>query len=175
MAFPALVLALFILFVIGPGFTSLLLVMAVLRWPLYSRVSRSIALKLRGEQFVEASRALGASNTRILREHILPNARSPILILATLELANMILLEATLSFLGFGVQPPDTSWGRMIAGGREYMFSAWWIVVVPGLALVATALSINLIAAWSQNVTDPIQRAHWLRKGIREPDNADNL
>lgn len=167
MAFPALILALFVLFAIGPGFGNVLIVMALIRWPVYARISRSIALGLGGAQYIESARALGASRWRILREHIFPNALSPVLILGTLELAFMIMFEATLSFLGFGVQPPDTSWGLMISVGRNYMFTGPWIVIAPGVVLLIAALSINLIASWAQNVTDPLQRARWLRKGIK--------
>ncbi|MDN3520453.1 ABC transporter permease [Halomonas ramblicola] len=165
-SFPALILALFILYALGPGLANLLLVMAIARWPTYARVSRSLALGLRDNQYIEAARALGASPARIIREHVLVNARSPLVILATLELARVILFESTLSFLGFGIQPPDTSWGLMISEGREYLGRAPWLIIVPGLAIFATALSANLIASWGQNVTDPIRRAEWLRRGL---------
>lgn len=167
MAFPGLIIAIFILFIIGPGFGNMLLVIALLRWPVYSRVARGISLNVSGQQFVESARALGASSGRIIWEHILPNSLSPIAILGTLELVHLMMLEATLSFLGLGVQPPDTSWGLMIAQGREYIVTAWWVVVVPGFILFVTALSINLIAGWVQNITDPRQRARWLRAGLK--------
>jgi len=162
-----LILALFVLNVLGPGVANLLRVVAIARWPTYARVARSLTLGLRDEQYIEGARALGASAFRILREHILPNARSPLVILATLELARVILFESTLSFLGFGIQPPDTSWGLMISEGREYIGRAPWLIIIPGLAIFATALSANLIASWGQNVTDPIRRAEWLRRGLR--------
>lgn len=170
LSFPTLILALFVLFAIGPGFANLLLVMAIARWPAYARVSRSLALRIADEQFIEAARALGSSPFRQLREHVLPNARSPLVILATLELARVILFESTLSFLGFGIQSPDTSWGLMIAEGREYMGRARWLIFAPGLAIFATALSANLIASWGQTVTDPLRRAQWLRRGLAKFD-----
>jgi peptide/nickel transport system permease protein len=167
MAFPGLIIAIFVLFTIGPGFVNLLLVIALLRWPVYARVARGISLNVSGQQFVESSRALGASSGRIIWEHILPNSVASIAILGTLELVYLMMLEATLSFLGLGVQPPETSWGLMIAQGREYIVTAWWVVVMPGLILFLTALSINLIAGWAQNITDPRQRARWLRAGLK--------
>ena len=88
------------------------------------------------------------------------------IILATLEVVYMIFFESGLSFLGFGIQPPDTSWGLMIAQGREYIQTAWWLIIIPGLFLFVTALSINLLAGWAQDVTDPLQRARWLRRGL---------
>lgn len=172
LSFPALILALFVLYALGGGFLNLLLVMAIARWPAYARVSRSLAMGLRNEQYVEGAMALGSSAMRTLREHILPNAKSPLIILATLELARVILFESTLSFLGFGIQPPDTSWGLMIAEGREYLGRAVWLIIVPGLAIFATALSANLIASWGQNVTDPIRRAQWLRRGLKKGGHA---
>ena len=166
MAFPGLIIAIFVLFTIGPGFGNMLLVIALLRWPVYARVARGISLNVSGQQFVESSRALGTSSGRIIWEHILPNSVSSIAILGTLELVHLMMLEATLSFLGLGVQPPETSWGLMIAQGREYIVTAWWVVVMPGFILFLTALSINLIAGWAQNITDPRQRARWLRAGL---------
>jgi peptide/nickel transport system permease protein len=167
-SFPALIFALFVLYALGPSLVNLLVVLAIARWPTYARVARSLVLGLRDEQYIEGARALGSSPIRILYEHILPNARSPLAILATLELARVILFESTLSFLGFGIQPPDTSWGLMISEGREYLTRAPWLIVVPGLAIFATALSANLIASWGQSVTDPIRRAEWLRRGLRQ-------
>jgi peptide/nickel transport system permease protein len=114
----------------------------------YARVSRGLMLSLREVLFVEASRALGASDLRIIVRHLLPNLMAPILVLATLELAVMMLTEASLSFLGLGIQPPESSWGLMLAEGREYLTSAWWLVAVPGLAILFTTLSVNIIATW---------------------------
>ena len=168
MAFPTLILALFLIFVIGPGFVTLVFVMAIVAWPLYARVARSIAISIREEQYIEASHALGSPAWRILREHILPNARSPLLILSTLEFARMILYEATLSFLGFGIQPPDTSWGLMISEGRQDIERAPWLIIVPGLCILAAALSANLLANWVQTITDPLRRAGWVRRGLKK-------
>ena len=107
-------------------------------------------------------RAQGCKSGRIILRHILPNIIAPILVLFTLEVAVLILSEASLSFLGFGVQPPEASWGLMIAGGREHIRSAWWLVAFPGIAIFLTALSLNLVANWARTITDPIQRWRWL-------------
>jgi peptide/nickel transport system permease protein len=105
-------------------------------------------LTLRHELFVEASRALGASHLRTIFRHMVPNLFAPIMVLATLELAIMLLTEASLSFLGLGIQPPLSSWGLMLAQGREYLTTAWWLVAMPGIAILVTTLSVNLVATW---------------------------
>lgn len=163
--FPFLMLAIFILYALGPGFWNVVLVLAIVRWPVYARVTRGMALSLREQQFIESARVIGASNMRIIFRHMLPNLASPILVLATLEIARLILAESALSFLGLGVQPPETSWGRMIADGRQYIGTAWWLVAMPGLFIFLTALSSNLLATWARAVTDPVQRWRWLIKG----------
>lgn len=161
-ALPTLLIALFFLFVLGGGFWNLVIVLALVRWPVFARVSRGMAMSLRENAFIQATRAIGATDMRILLRHMLPNMTSPLLVLFTLEVAVLILAEAALSFLGFGIQPPDSSWGLMIARGREYLSSAWWLVSMPGLAIFLTTLSLNLLAAWARAVTDPVQRWRWL-------------
>ncbi|HET7668672.1 MAG TPA: ABC transporter permease [Mycobacterium sp.] len=148
MSVPSLLIALLVLYLAGPSFINIVVVLAVTRWMVYARVSRGLMLSLREVLFVEASRALGASNLRIIVRHLLPNLLAPILVLATLELAVMMLTEASLSFLGLGIQPPESSWGLMLAEGREYLTSAPWLVAVPGLAILFTTLSVNIIATW---------------------------
>jgi len=145
---PSLLIALLVLYVLGPSFVNIVLVLAVTRWMVYARVARGLTLSLRDELFVEASRALGASSVRIIARHLLPNLLAPVLVLATLELAVMLLTEASLSFLGLGIQPPESSWGLMLAEGREYLTIAPWLVSVPGLAILLTTLSVNIIATW---------------------------
>lgn len=162
MAVPSLLIALFILFLIGGGLVNMVLIFALLRWVVYARLARGITLSLKESSFVEAARAIGATNNRIIFRHILPNMISPLLVLATLEIALLILAEAGLSFLGFGLLPPEPSWGLMIARGREYMREAWWMITLPGLAIFLTTLSLNLLANWLRNVTDPVQRWRWL-------------
>jgi peptide/nickel transport system permease protein len=168
MGFPSLLMALVVLYVVGAGVWNVVFVLAVTRWMVYARVTRSLVLFQREEVFVEAARALGCSNERILFRHILPNLLSPILVLATLEVATMILTEASLSFLGLGIQPPESSWGLMLAEGRAYVTSAWWLVTFPGLAILLTALSLNLLSTWVRAVTDPVSRWRFLapRKSV---------
>ncbi|MBW6495355.1 MAG: ABC transporter permease [Burkholderiaceae bacterium] len=164
LSLPSLVIALFVLFVIGGGFINLILVFALLHWMIFARMARSLTLTYQENTYVTAARAIGARDRRIILTHLLPNMLSPLLVLFTLEIAVLILSEASLSFLGFGVQPPQSSWGLMIARGREYISSAWWLVVLPGAAIFMAALSLNLVAAWARAVTDPVQRWRWLAK-----------
>jgi peptide/nickel transport system permease protein len=124
----------------------------------YARVVRSQVLSLREREFIEAARTLGASNVRILFRHLLPNAASPIIVLCTLELARVIQLEATLSFLGLGIPPPTPSWGGLLQEGRSYLASAWWLSTIPGLALMLVSLSVNRIGDWLRDYLDPALR-----------------
>lgn len=151
---PSLLIALLVLYVAGPSFANVIIVLAITRWMVYARVARSLVLTIRQEPFVEAARALGASDARIMLRHIVPNIAGPITVLATLELGVMLLTEAALSFLGLGVQPPASSWGLMLAEGREYITGAWWLVALPGFAILLTVLSINIIASWARSRTD---------------------
>lgn len=162
LSLPSLLIALFVLFILGGGFGNLILVFLVLHWMVFARMARGLALNARNSAYVQAAIAQGCKSGRIIWRHILPNVMAPILVLFTLEIAVLILSEASLSFLGFGVQPPDASWGLMIAGGREHIRSAWWLVAFPGLAIFFTALSLNLIANWARAVSDPVQRWRWL-------------
>ena len=164
MSIPSLLAALLVLYVLGPSFMNVVLVLAITRWMIYARVTRGLTLSLREELFIESARALGSSDKRIMIRHLIPNLAAPILVLATLDLAIVMLTEASLSFLGLGIQPPNTSWGLMISEGREYLRSSWWLVAMPGFAILFTTLSVNIIATWfraktvksnSQRVTTP--------------------
>ncbi|MCV2489296.1 ABC transporter permease [Geodermatophilus sp. YIM 151500] len=148
MSVPSLLIALLVLYVLGPSLTNVVFVLAITRWMVYARVTRGLMLSMREELFVEAARSLGASHLRIIVRHMIPNIMAPIMVLATLEMAVMLLTEASLSFLGLGIQPPQSSWGLMLAQGREYLTTAWWLVTFPGLAILLTTLSINIIATW---------------------------
>ena len=121
-------------------------------------------MSLPEQTFVEAARAIGSSDQRIITRHILPNLITPLLTIAALEVPRNILTESALSFLGFGIQPPESSWGLMLASGRQYITTAWWIVVIPGLAIFLTALSFNLFGVWLKAVSDPLQRWRWLKQ-----------
>ena len=163
MSVPLLLLALLVLFILGPSFTNIIIVFAIARWMLFCRVTRGVVMSLREQTFIEAARAIGCSDQRIIGRHIFPNLITPILTLAALDVPRNILTESALSFLGFGIQPPESSWGLMLASGRDYIRSAWWIVVLPGLAIFLTALSFNLVGVWLRAVSDPLQRWRWLK------------
>jgi peptide/nickel transport system permease protein len=164
MGFPQMLLALTIIYAAGPSVRNLILVLALTRWMAIARVSRAVCMSLRQSLFVEAARSVGATHLRIVVRHIMPNLASTLLILISLEFGRVMLSEAGLSFLGMGIQPPQASWGLMLAQGRAYMASAWWLVTFPGLAIALTTLSTNLLAAWARSVNDPIYRS---RLGIR--------
>ena len=163
MSVPLLLLALMVLFILGPSFTNIIIVFAVARWMLFCRITRGVVLSLREQAFVDAARAIGATDGRIIGRHVLPNLITPLLTLAALEVPRNILTESTLSFLGFGIQPPESSWGLMLSQGRDYIVTAWWVVVVPGTAIFLTALSFNLFGVWMRAVSDPLQRWRWLK------------
>lgn len=163
MGFPSLLLALFVLYVIGGGVLNVILILAVTRWMVYARVTRGLVLSYRENVFIEAAKATGCTDRQIIGRHLLPNLLSPIVVLGTLEVAYMILTEAALSFLGLGIQPPQSSWGLMLSQGRQYVTTAWWLVTFPGLAILLSALSLNLVATWARSVTDPAQRWRYFR------------
>jgi peptide/nickel transport system permease protein len=158
LAFPSLLIALLVLYVAGAGTWKVIFVLAVTRWMIYARVTRAMVLSTRETAFVEAARASGCGTRRIMFRHIFPNLAGPLLVLATLEVATMMLAEASLSFLGLGVQPPESSWGLMLAESRSYITTAWWLVTFPGLLIFLTALSINVVSTWARTVTDPVLR-----------------
>jgi peptide/nickel transport system permease protein len=155
LAFPFMLLAMIIIAVAGPGITSVIGVLALSGWVTYARVVRSEVLSVREREFVQAARAVGLRDGHIMLRHILPNVTPPIIVVATLELARVVVLEAALSFLGLGVQPPTPSWGRMLADGRDFLSTAWWISTFPGLAIMALVLGVNLVGDWLRDVLDP--------------------
>jgi len=155
LAFPTILLAITVIAVLGPSFTNLVLIIGLSGWVTYARIARGQMLSLREKEFVEASRAQGSDPLRTVCRHILPNMLSPLIVVATLDLARTIILESTLSFLGLGMQPPTPSWGGMLSDGREYLLTAWWIATFPGLALMLTALSFNRLGDWARDLTDP--------------------
>ncbi len=158
LAFPFILLAIGIIAVLGPSFRNLIIVVGLSGWVTYARVLRSQVLSLRRREFVDAIIALGGSVPRIIVRHILPNVASTFMVIATLELARAIVLEATLSFLGLGIQPPTPSWGGMIQEGRDYLDSAWWISVFPGAVLMLTSLVVSRTGDWLRDVLDPTLR-----------------
>jgi peptide/nickel transport system permease protein len=158
LAFPLMLLALLVVAALGPSLANLIAVLALTSWVRYARIVRGQVLAVREREYVLSARTIGAGHTRILFHHILPNVLTPALVVATLELARTIVLEAGLSFLGLGIQPPSPSWGRMLADGRTYIASAWWIITFPGVALMLTVLSVNLLGDWLRDWFDPRQR-----------------
>src|SRR5437762_11823790 len=158
LAFPFILLAIGIIAVLGPSFPTLIVVIGLSGWVNYARILRSQVLVLRSREFVDAIHALGGSVGRVVLRHILPNVLSTLVVIATLELARSIVLEATLSFLGLGIQPPTPSWGGMIQEGREYLDSAWWISTFPGLVLMLTSLVVSRLGDWLRDVLDPTLR-----------------
>jgi peptide/nickel transport system permease protein len=158
LAFPFILLAIGIIAVLGPSFPTLIVVVGLSGWVGYARVIRAQVLALRSREFVDAISALGGSVGRIVLKHIVPNVGSSLIVIATLELARAIVLEATLSFLGLGIQPPTPSWGGMIQEGREYLDSAWWISTIPGVILMSTSLVVSRLGDWLRDVLDPTLR-----------------
>ena len=156
LAIPYFLLAVALIVVLGSSLPILIFVLVLYGWTVYARLVRAQTYSVRGRDYVTAARAVGASTNRLLARHILPNMISIILVIATLELATMIIFEAGLSFLGLGVQPPTPSWGGMLADGRDYIAAGiWWPSMFPGLAITLTALAINLAGDWLRDLWDP--------------------
>ena len=155
LAFPLVLLAIAVLAIIGPGFFNLVLILGLFDWARYTRVVRSSTLSVKANDYIEAARAVGVSNFRILVRHILPNVVSPILVLTTFALARVLLAESALSFLGLGIAPPRSTWGGMIGDGRNYLYEAWWSSAIPGLAISLTVLAINFVGDGLRDALDP--------------------
>nr|WP_276610916.1 ABC transporter permease [Kineococcus siccus] len=158
-AFPAILLAIAVIAVLGPGTTNAMIAIGITYTPVFARVTRAAVLGVREQVFVRASRSVGASDARLLLRHVLPNALPPIIVQTSVSLAFAVLAEAALSFVGLGTQPPAPSWGRMLSEGRGYIDLAWWIAVFPGLAIVVLVLAFNLLGDGLRDVLDPQQRS----------------
>jgi peptide/nickel transport system permease protein len=158
MSFPSLLLAVVVLYVFEPRVANLVLVLAITRMPVYIRTTRAEVLEIRERMYVSAARVLGASTGRILARHIAPLVLPTLITVATLDFASVMLAESALSFLGIGIQPPEVTWGLMVAQGRNYLNSAWWLAFLPGLAIMLTTLALNLLSGWVRLATDPEQR-----------------
>jgi peptide/nickel transport system permease protein len=155
LAFPQLILAFAMVAVLGPGIGNIILVLGITGWERYARVVRAEVLALREREFVQAARAVGVSNLKIVFGHIMPNTFSSVIVMATLQTAQAILAEAALSFLGLGTGRTYPSWGQMISLGRDYISIAWWLSTFPGLAILLTVLAINLVGDRIRDVLDP--------------------
>jgi peptide/nickel transport system permease protein len=158
MSFPSLLLAMIVLYVLSPGLTNVILVLAITRIPIYLRTTRAEVLEIRERTFVTAARVMGASPWRIVWRHIRPTVTPTLVTIATLEFAFVMLSESSLSFLGLGIQAPEFTWGAMVAQGQSYLGTAWWVAFWPGLAITLTAMSLNLLANWVRIASDPVQR-----------------
>ncbi|OLD29460.1 MAG: peptide ABC transporter permease, partial [Candidatus Rokubacteria bacterium 13_1_40CM_2_70_45] len=155
LTFPFVLLALAVIAVLGPSLVNMIIVLGIADWPLYARVIRAETLAIREREFILAGRALGMSHARLVFRQILPNLVSVIVVIATLQVARVIILESFLSFLGLGVQPPTPAWGNMLGEGRVYMLNSWWIATFPGLAIFVTTLAINLMGNALRDWLDP--------------------
>jgi peptide/nickel transport system permease protein len=155
LAFPFILLAIAVVAVIGSGLANLIVVLSLVAWVVYARIVRAETLAVRDLEFVQAARVIGVGDARILFRHILPNVLTPVIVIATFEVARMIISEASLSFLGLGVEPRIPSWGSMLADGRQYLSTGWWIATFPGLGIMLTVLAINLVGDWLRDVLDP--------------------
>ncbi len=165
MSFPSLLIAVIVLYILGSSILNLMLVLAITRIPVYLRTTRAEVLEIRERMFVQAARVMGASSKRILFRHILPIVLPTLTTLATLDFAYVMLAESALSFLGIGIQPPEITWGLMISQGRQYLTNAWWLSFWPGLAIILTTLSLNLLSNWLRIALDPVQRWRLEMKG----------
>ncbi len=159
LAFPPLLLALALVAVLTPSITSATIALAVAWWPWYARLARGQASSVAGRQLIESCRALGLSDARIVFRHVLPNAVTPIIVQASLDLGGVILVSAAMSFLGLGAQDPIPEWGLMVSQGRSYFATHWWVVTFPGAAILLAAMAFNLIGDGLREVLDPKRMA----------------
>jgi peptide/nickel transport system permease protein len=159
LAIPTILLAMALVTVLGPGVPNLIITLSVTGWTIYARLIRGETLALRDRDFIEATRAAGAGQARIMFRHVLPNVVSPLIVVATFAVGSMVVLEATLSFLGIGVPLRVATWGSMLSSGRTYLKSAWWITAFPGLAIFVTVLAINALGDSMRDALDPRLRS----------------
>lgn len=155
LAFPFILLALAVMSVLGAGLRNVVLVLGITGWVAYGRLIRAEVLSLRAKEYIEAVRALGQKDGKIILRHILPNVMPSVIVMASLRIANMIIAEASLTFMGLGVEPHIPTWGSMLADGRGYITSAWWLATFPGLAIMLTVVGVNLVGDWLRDILDP--------------------
>lgn len=155
LSIPLMLFALLVIGALGPSLVNLIVVLALTGWTRFARIVRGETLSLREREFVMSVRAAGATGFHIMLRHILPNVMTATIVVATLELARVVILESALSFLGMGLQPPQASWGRMLAEGRNYIASAWWLATFPGVAILLVVLGVNLFGDWLRDYFDP--------------------
>jgi peptide/nickel transport system permease protein len=155
MSFPVILLALILAVTVGPSFINVVIAIAVILWARYARVIRGQVLTLMALDFIAQARIAGAGATRIILRHLFPNTLNTLVVLVTLQIGYVIIVEASLSFLGAGIPPPTPAWGSMIAEGREFVTSAWWVSGLPGLAILLVVLAFNLLGDWLRDTLDP--------------------
>lgn len=155
LAIPSILLALVVLAVTQPGLITLIIVIGLTNWVSYARVIRSEVLSLKERDFVKAAQSAGAGQARLIFRHILPNVMSSLIVISSMNVATTILMEASLSFLGLGIKPPDVSWGGMLSDGRQYIATSWWVATFPGLAITFTVLGVIFLGDWLRDKLDP--------------------
>jgi peptide/nickel transport system permease protein len=155
LAFPIILFALILAVTIGPSFANVIVAVAIVLWARYARVIRGEVLSLKERDFIAQARLTGCSTGRILLWHLFPNTLNTLIVLLTLQIGYVILVEASLSFLGAGIPPPTPAWGSMVAEGRDYMTRAWWVSVCPGMAILLVVLALNLLGDWVRDTLDP--------------------
>jgi peptide/nickel transport system permease protein len=158
LALPFILLAITFIAIVGGGLRNMILLLIISQWVQYARLVRGSVLSLRDREFIQSAQAIGVSDPNILFRHLLPNLIGPVIVLMTLNVANNILLESSLTFLGLGVDPQVPSWGGMLADGRTYLQNAWWVSVFPGVAILLTVLGLNLLGDWLRDSLDPTGR-----------------
>ena len=155
LALPAILIALAVAATVGPSLINVIMIIGLVYWAQFARLVRGEALSVREREYVLAAQVIGSPILHIVRRHILPNVYNTVIVMTTLQLASAILLESILSFLGIGIPPPTPSWGSMVADGRQYIAFSWWIVTLPGIAIMLTVFSVNLCGDWLRDRLDP--------------------
>jgi peptide/nickel transport system permease protein len=155
MAIPTILFMLVVMAIVGPGMTTLIFVIGLTNWVPFTRVVRSEVLSIKERDFVFAARSIGAKNGRLIIKHILPNVISSFIVICGMNVGTTIIMEASLSFLGLGIKPPDVSWGGMLSDGRQYVATSWWVATFPGLAITFTVLGVIFLGDWLRDVLDP--------------------
>lgn len=155
LSFPFILLALTINAILGLGLRNIVITLVIAGWIEYARIARGETLVVREREYVQAAHVIGVSQFRMFVSHILPNIITPLIVISTLQVARFIIAEASISFLGFGVQPPTPAWGSMVSEGLDYIYSAWWLITLPGLALAVLSLAVNIAGDWLRDTLDP--------------------
>jgi len=155
LAIPTILFSLVILSIFGPSVITLIVVLGATNWVNYARLVRGEVLTIKERDFVRAAHSIGVKNNKIITRHLLPNVISSFIVISTLSVATTIILEASLSFLGLGVQPPTISWGTILSDGRDYLATSWWLATFPGIAITITVLGIIFLGDWLRDVLDP--------------------